>query len=311
MNEAIALAEEISGRALDVERVEAAAGDVKRTKADVSKAAADLGWAPETALRDGLAAQWEWASPADRVARVSTPVDPDAEREVDLRSVWERIAARWWLPVLGTVLGLVIGFALALGGGKVYEAETLIADGPAVLAERRRARRELPHERTRGRRDHPLRGGAREGREGVRAARARAPRQRHLRDRGRERPRRPADRSAAGDDQGRGRAAAEGGEGGRRARRGGDRADGGAVRRHEDQGVQRPARVDPGAAEHARAADRPAGGGGDGRAGSPRSTSSSSSARWTTRRRGAASCSTSSPTSSSSSRSPRTSRRRR
>jgi uncharacterized protein involved in exopolysaccharide biosynthesis len=55
--------------------------------------------------------------------------DPDAEREVDLRSVWERIAARWWLPVLGLVLGAVIGFALALGGGKVYEAETLVAMG--------------------------------------------------------------------------------------------------------------------------------------------------------------------------------------
>ena len=65
-----------------------------------------------------------------RVARVTTsPHDPDAEREVDLRSVWQRIAARWWLPVLGTVAGLAIGFALALGGGKVYEAETLIQMG--------------------------------------------------------------------------------------------------------------------------------------------------------------------------------------
>ena len=52
--------------------------------------------------------------------------DPDAEREVDLRSAWSRIAARWWLPVLGLVLGLVVGFALALGGGSVYKAETLI-----------------------------------------------------------------------------------------------------------------------------------------------------------------------------------------
>jgi len=61
-------------------------------------------------------------------SRDTTP-DPDAEREVDLRSVWERIAARWWLPVLGLVLGAVVGFALALGGGKVYEAETLVAMG--------------------------------------------------------------------------------------------------------------------------------------------------------------------------------------
>ena len=64
-----------------------------------------------------------------RVARVTTAPDPDAEREVDLRSAWDRIAARWWLPVLGIVLGAVIGYALALGGGKVYEAETLVAMG--------------------------------------------------------------------------------------------------------------------------------------------------------------------------------------
>jgi len=62
MNEAIVLAEELSGRTLDVERLDAAAGDVKRTKADVRKAAADLDWEPETALRAGMAAHWEWAS---------------------------------------------------------------------------------------------------------------------------------------------------------------------------------------------------------------------------------------------------------
>jgi UDP-glucuronate 4-epimerase len=65
MNEAIALVEEISGRTLEVERVEAAAGDVKRTKADVTRAAGDLRWTPETPLGEGLAAQWEWVeSPA-------------------------------------------------------------------------------------------------------------------------------------------------------------------------------------------------------------------------------------------------------
>jgi uncharacterized protein involved in exopolysaccharide biosynthesis len=63
------------------------------------------------------------------VSRPAPVLDPDAEREVDLRSVWERIAARWWLPVLGALAGAVAGFLLALGGGKVYEAETLLAMG--------------------------------------------------------------------------------------------------------------------------------------------------------------------------------------
>jgi uncharacterized protein involved in exopolysaccharide biosynthesis len=52
--------------------------------------------------------------------------DLDAEQEVDLRSAWSRITARWWLPVAGIVLGLVVGYLLALGGGQVYRAETLV-----------------------------------------------------------------------------------------------------------------------------------------------------------------------------------------
>ena len=53
-------------------------------------------------------------------------VDPDAEREVDLRSAWAKLAARWWLPVGGLLVGALVGILLALGGGKVYEAESLI-----------------------------------------------------------------------------------------------------------------------------------------------------------------------------------------
>jgi uncharacterized protein involved in exopolysaccharide biosynthesis len=63
-----------------------------------------------------------------RVARVTDQryVDPDAEREVDLRSAWAKLAARWWLPVGGLLVGALLGILLALGGGKVYEAESLI-----------------------------------------------------------------------------------------------------------------------------------------------------------------------------------------
>jgi uncharacterized protein involved in exopolysaccharide biosynthesis len=53
-------------------------------------------------------------------------VDLDAEREVDLGSAWHRIAARWWLPVAGLVVGAILGLLVSLGGGDVYQAKTLL-----------------------------------------------------------------------------------------------------------------------------------------------------------------------------------------
>ncbi len=58
----IAMLERISGRALAVRRAPAAAGDVRRTRADVSRIERDLGWRPRVGLEDGLHAQWKWAA---------------------------------------------------------------------------------------------------------------------------------------------------------------------------------------------------------------------------------------------------------
>ena len=66
MADVIALAEQISGTTLSVERHGAATGDVRRTRADVAKAERELGWRPTTGLADGLRAQWAWV--AGRVA---------------------------------------------------------------------------------------------------------------------------------------------------------------------------------------------------------------------------------------------------
>ena len=62
MLDAIALLEQASGRTLDVRHVDAARGDVSRTKADDSRINAVLGWSPTTSLADGLSAMWSWAS---------------------------------------------------------------------------------------------------------------------------------------------------------------------------------------------------------------------------------------------------------
>ena len=53
-------------------------------------------------------------------------MDLDAEREVDLRSTWERITVRWWLPIGGLVLGAILGVLVSVGSGDVYRAEALV-----------------------------------------------------------------------------------------------------------------------------------------------------------------------------------------
>ena len=66
MRDTIAIFEELAGRRLDIRDHPAVPGDQRRTKADTSLIRNELGWEPTTSLREGLAAQWEWA--AARVA---------------------------------------------------------------------------------------------------------------------------------------------------------------------------------------------------------------------------------------------------
>jgi uncharacterized protein involved in exopolysaccharide biosynthesis len=52
--------------------------------------------------------------------------DSEAEREVDLRTLWARLVDRWWLPVAGIVVGAVVGVLVAVGGGQTWRAKTLL-----------------------------------------------------------------------------------------------------------------------------------------------------------------------------------------
>jgi hypothetical protein len=52
--------------------------------------------------------------------------DPDAEREIDLRSYLSTLMLRWWLPAAGLVGGVVIGFLVSLGGNQVWTANTTV-----------------------------------------------------------------------------------------------------------------------------------------------------------------------------------------
>jgi uncharacterized protein involved in exopolysaccharide biosynthesis len=50
----------------------------------------------------------------------------DVEQEVDLGRYANAVAARWWLPLLGVVAGIVVGYLISLGGTQIYRAETLL-----------------------------------------------------------------------------------------------------------------------------------------------------------------------------------------
>ena len=49
-------------------------------------------------------------------------VELEAEQEVDFGRYGRAIAARWWLLVIGAVLGALIGFLVSLSDGKIYKA---------------------------------------------------------------------------------------------------------------------------------------------------------------------------------------------
>jgi nucleoside-diphosphate-sugar epimerase len=60
LNDLLPLVEDICGRRLQVVREGRQKGDVPDTFADITKAARDLDYSPRTALRDGLAQEWDW-----------------------------------------------------------------------------------------------------------------------------------------------------------------------------------------------------------------------------------------------------------
>jgi uncharacterized protein involved in exopolysaccharide biosynthesis len=60
--------------------------------------------------------------------------DWDAEQEIDFRRYWDALVERWWLPLLGLVLGAIVGYAVSLGGGQVYKAQVTVYLGQPYSA---------------------------------------------------------------------------------------------------------------------------------------------------------------------------------
>jgi hypothetical protein len=61
--------------------------------------------------------------------RPRTEPDLEPEREVDFGRYLDALVTRWWLPVLGLVIGVAIGYFVALGGKDVYRAQATVYVG--------------------------------------------------------------------------------------------------------------------------------------------------------------------------------------
>ncbi|MDX6517288.1 MAG: hypothetical protein QOF50_134 [Gaiellaceae bacterium] len=55
--------------------------------------------------------------------------DLEGEQEVDLGRYGSALAARWWLPVAGLILGAVLGYLLSVGGKQTFSAQAVLYPG--------------------------------------------------------------------------------------------------------------------------------------------------------------------------------------
>jgi uncharacterized protein involved in exopolysaccharide biosynthesis len=65
---------------------------------------------------------------------MTTGFDPEAEQEVDFGRYRRLLAARWWIPAAGLVVGAVIGYLIALGGSQVFKATATLYLGQPYTA---------------------------------------------------------------------------------------------------------------------------------------------------------------------------------
>ncbi|MDQ3728862.1 MAG: GDP-mannose 4,6-dehydratase [Actinomycetota bacterium] len=61
VNDALGMIGQLAGRRLEVNYVEREYGDVRDTAADTARARSELGFEPQTAFKEGLSAQFDWA----------------------------------------------------------------------------------------------------------------------------------------------------------------------------------------------------------------------------------------------------------
>jgi len=66
--------------------------------------------------------------------QTGTSHDPEAEQEVDFGRYGRLLAARWWVPIAGLIVGAVVGYAVSLGGSQTFKATSTLYLGQPYSA---------------------------------------------------------------------------------------------------------------------------------------------------------------------------------
>lgn len=61
-------------------------------------------------------------------------LDYELEEDVDLGRYWHALVVRWWLPVVGLVVGALVGYVISVGGEQIYRAQSTIYLGQPYSA---------------------------------------------------------------------------------------------------------------------------------------------------------------------------------
>ena len=73
-------------------------------------------------------------SPHEARRQAPGTAEPAVEQEVDFGRYGRLLVARWWLPAGGVVLGAIIGYLVALGGGQTFQATSTMYLGQPYSA---------------------------------------------------------------------------------------------------------------------------------------------------------------------------------
>src|SRR5262245_66047814 len=73
------------------------------------------------------------SEPRVRASYVDDFEEEDEEGELEFGRYWRAVVQRWWLVLLGLIVGALVGFAVSTTGSRPYEAQAILYLGQPLF----------------------------------------------------------------------------------------------------------------------------------------------------------------------------------